>query len=190
MRYLMTLGAALALVAAPVAAQAQVGVLGGVSFGNVSNSGLLPGNVGPRTGFTLGIEAFTPGFLSFGVEGLYSQRGVSSSAGFDSRKLQYLDFPLLLRVKLPAPGLQPYAYVGPQLSYELSCDSGPGDCPGDRPHAPWAGVVGAGVQFGARNGIKVEGRYIYGLQNLDLNTITTAESYRERSFMILAGITF
>jgi hypothetical protein len=36
----------------------------------------------------------------------------------------------------------------------------------------------------------VEGRYVYGLTNLKLGTITEDESYKTRTFLILGGISF
>jgi len=191
MRYVMAGSVALALAAAPVASTAQVGVKAGASFGDVSNSGVLPGDVGRRSGFTIGVSAFTPGPLGLGLEGLYCQRGVSSQAGANSRELEYLDIPLLARVSIPTPGVAPYAYAGPQISYELACNAGDGDCPrGDRPQWPAAGVIGAGVALGGSTTVSVEARYIYGLHDLKLETVTAEESYRERSFMLLAGIAF
>lgn len=190
MRTLFAISAALALIAAPLPVDAQVGVKSGLSFGNVSNTGALPEELGVRTGFTIGVSAFTPGALALGVEGLYSQRGVSSQAGFQSRELEYLDLPLLLRLSIPA-GVSPYAYAGPQLSFELACNSGGGDCPrGDRPKSPQAAVIGAGVAFGVGPRVSIEGRYIYGLRDLDFETVTDGESFKERSFIILAGVTF
>lgn len=190
MRIIFATVTALALVGSPGAANAQVGVKSGLSFGNVSNSGLLPDEVGVRTGFTIGVSAFTAGALALGLEALYSQRGVSSQAGARSRELEYLDLPLLVRLNIPA-GVSPYAYAGPQLSYELACNSGEGDCPrGDRPKSPTAAVIGGGVAFGDRTKVSIEGRYIYGLQDLDIETVTDDASFKERSLMLLAGITF
>jgi hypothetical protein len=46
------------------------------------------------------------------------------------------------------------------------------------------------VAFGGDTQVSLEARYIYGLQDLEFETITAEESYRERSFMVLAGISF
>jgi hypothetical protein len=179
------------LAAAPVAVSAQVGVKAGASFGNVSSSGLLPGDVGRRTGFTVGVSAVTPGILGVGVEAFYSQRGVSADLALNSRELEYLDLVGLVRAQVPTPGIAPYAFAGPQISYELACNAGDGPCPGgDRTQWPTAGVIGAGVAFGGETRVSVEARYIYGLQDLELETVTSEESYRERSFAVLAGISF
>lgn len=183
--------AALALLTAPSLVSAQTfGIKGGASFGDVSNSGVLPGDVGGRTGFTIGVTAFTPGPLALGVEALYSQRGVTGDEATASRELEFIDIPLLVRASLPAP-VSPYVYLGPQISYELDCAAGDESCPGsDRPQWPTAGVIGAGVSFGTDARFSVEGRYIYGLTDLEFETVTAEESYEERSFMVLGAVTF
>jgi hypothetical protein len=38
--------------------------------------------------------------------------------------------------------------------------------------------------------LSVEGRYIYGLSDLDFDTVSDEDSYEERSFMILGAVTF
>lgn len=191
MRCITAMATSILLLATPLVGSAQVGVKSGMSFGDVSNSGLLPGDVGRRSGFTIGVSAFTPGPLGLGLEGLYSQRGVSSQAGAQSRELEYLDLPVFLRVQIPTPGLAPFAYAGPQVSYELACNAGAGECPrGDRPSYPKAGVVGGGVKFGSETTVSVEARYIYGLDDLHLETVSDEESYKERSFVVMAGISF
>jgi len=49
--------------------------------------------------------------------------------------------------------------------------------------------TGAGASLGGR-GLSLEGRYMYGLTDLKLSTVTSATSYHSRSFLILAGIPF
>jgi outer membrane protein with beta-barrel domain len=176
------------LILVPSVAVAQLGFKGGFSYGNVSNRGILPGALRERTGFAAGIAlANTRSLLGFGVEGLYAQRGVTSSTATDSRKLDYIDVPAYLRVNLPTPGLAPYAFAGPQVSFELHCSDA---CPSGRPKTTTAAVIGAGVRLGAQSAFSLEGRYLYGLTNLKLNTVTSSDSYKTRSFLILAGIEF
>lgn len=184
---LYTAAAALALFAAgPATAGAQGGGLalkGGLSYGNVSNGGLLPGQSGSRTGFAAGISATSGGMLALGIEALYAQRGVTS------RRLDYIDVPVYVRVALPVEQIQPFAYVGPQASYELKCGSDGIACPrAGRDRVTYAGVIGAGVRLG--HAVSLEGRYVYGLRDLRLNTITTSESYKTRSFMLLLAMGF
>ena len=124
--------AILALCAAPVLAQAQgggFGVKGGLSYGNVSNGGALPGSVTRRSGLAAGISLATGGLIGFGIEGLYAQRGVTSTVVTDSHQLDYIDVPVYLRIALPTAPISPFVYAGPQASYELKCGSDGGTCP-------------------------------------------------------------
>ena len=186
--------AAAVLCLAPAVASAQpggFGIKGGLSFGNVSNSGLLPGNVTQRTGFAFGVSGVTSGMLGIGAELLYAQRGVTSSVAADTRQLDYLDIPDYVRLALPMAAVTPFAYAGPQASFELKCGAGSFDCPDTgRPKATFAGVIGAGLRLGAGHGLSVEGRYVYGLTDLKLDTVSSSKSYQTRSFLLLAGIAF
>lgn len=175
--------AAAALIAVPSLSQAQVGVKAGLSFGNVSNSGVLPGDNGQRTGFAIGIGIQSPGpGLGFGLEALYAQRGVQS------RELDYIDVPIYLRLEATNDALSPFAYIGPQFSFEISCATdGDIDCPSGRPTTSYAGVIGAGLRFGVR-AMSLEARYVYGLSDLELDTVTSSDSYQTRSFLVLLGL--
>jgi hypothetical protein len=180
-------------VSVPAVSFAQgIALKGGLSFGNVSNSGVLPGNLDSRTGFAAGLALGTGrNALGIGLEGLYAQRGVTSSSGPDERKLDYIDVPAYVRVLFPTPGLAPFAYAGPQVSFEMRCQAGGVACPDSgRPSTTYAAVIGGGVRLGATSAFTVEGRYIYGLTDLKLSTVTSSESYRTRSFLILGGWAF
>ena len=183
-----------ALCAVPTFASAQgggFGIKGGLSYGSVSNSGALPGAVTQRSGVAIGVSLATGGAVGFGIEALYAQRGVTSPLAIASRQLDYLDIPAYVRLAMPSSVVSPFAYAGPQASFELKCGTSSGDCPDSgRPKAAFAGVIGGGVQFGALHGLSLEGRYVYGLTDLKLNTVSTAKSYQTRSFMLLAGIRF
>lgn len=184
--------AALCGAAPALHAQGGVAIKGGLSYGNVSNRGILPGNLDTRTGFAVGL-ALVPGasLLGIGVEGLYAQRGVEGANPPDTRKLDYVDVPVYLNVAIPTPGLAPFAYAGPQVSFELRCRTGDGACPAsDRPKTTYAAVIGGGIRLGTSGTFSVEGRYVYGLTDLKLSTVTSSTSYKTRSFLILAGFTF
>ncbi len=177
---------------APAQGGGGVALKGGFSYGNVSNRGVLPGNLRERTGFALGLSFGTGrNMLGFGVEALYAQRGVTNSGTTDERRLDYVDVPVFLRALFPTPGVAPYAYAGPQVSFELRCRAGGSACPNtDRPSTSYAAVIGGGARLGATSAITLEGRYIYGLSDLKLSTVTSSESYKTRSFLILAGWAF
>ncbi|HTC24114.1 MAG TPA: porin family protein [Gemmatimonadales bacterium] len=183
------------ILAAPTAllAQGEAGLKGGVSFGNISNKGLLPGNLKTRTGFAAGIYAgYRVGFFGVGLDALYAQRGASSDSSFATAqtKLDYVDVPVYLKVFVPAPLIQPFIYAGPQVSFEARCRMANGSaCPdaasSGRRKTDYAGVIGAGLRFG---GLGLEGRYVYGLRDLKISTATDPNSYKTRTFLILVNI--
>lgn len=184
---------ALALLAAPAVAHAQFGIKAGVAFGNISNKGLLPGNLKGRTGFAGGVSLESaPSIVGFGVEGLYSMEGLTSGSNTGGLKLSYISVPAYLRVMIPTPAIKPFAYLGPQVSFEVSCKSGDVDCAGDRKKTVFAGVIGAGVRLGGSTsqGFSLEGRYVYGLTDLKPSTVASSDSYKTRTFLILAGFHF
>ncbi len=169
-------------------ASAQTTIKAGVSHADVSNSGALPGDLGPRTGLTIGLafNGAQSGLLGLGFEGLYAQRGLDGTGG---PRLDYIDVPVYLRVMPSSVGINPFAYAGPQISFEVRCRVDGAACPDTgRPHTTYAAVIGAGISLG--HALSIEGRYIYGLKDLKLSTVSSTESYQNRSFEILAGISF
>ena len=180
--------------AAPLEAQigsadGSVGIKGGLSYGDVSNSGVFPGGARTRAGIAIGLAMLSGGPVGVGVEALYAQRGIVGSSG-NSRELDYIDVPVYLRVGMTAPEIQPFAYLGPQISVELQCGSNGGSCPSGRDKWSYAGVIGAGLRFERAAGVSLEARYVYGLSDLKLGTVTDSQNYQTRSFMVLLGIGF
>lgn len=179
--------------AAPASAQLEFGLKGGASFGNISNKGLLPGNLKTRTGWAAGASlGFRARLIGVGGEVLFAKRGLKSD-GTGDLKLDYVDIPVYLKIQAPTPGISPFGYLGPQVSFEVTCKVDNVDCAnGNRSKTDYAGVVGAGVKFGNESGVgfTAEARYIYGLKDLKLSTVTTSESFKTRSFLILGGIVF
>ncbi|HSE52549.1 MAG TPA: porin family protein [Gemmatimonadales bacterium] len=195
---LLAAGAFAALAAAPVAAQnawgSEVGIKGGLSFGNISNKGVLPGSLETRTGFAGGLYfGYSAPVVGIGFEALYAQRGLRSdeSIAVAETKLDYIDIPAYLKINIPTSGIRPFVYAGPQISFEVRCRTGAGaDCDDTSPRksTDYAAVIGAGLRLGRGTGISLEGRYVYGLQDLKLSTLTSSESYKLRTFMLLVGI--
>ena len=166
------------------------GLMTGLTFGDVSDDDLLPGDIAGRNGLTLLVSAFTPGQYAVGFDLLYSQRGVVGVPEPESREIDYLDLPVLFRVSAPAGRIAPFIVAGPQISYEIDCDAGPAACQGERPTWPWSAVVGAGFRLGTEGGLaaSVETRFIHGFTDLNLRPPGEPPGHRERSFMVLAGI--
>jgi hypothetical protein len=179
--------------AAPANAQVEFGVKGGLSFGNISNKGLLPGNLKTRTGFAAGVAlGWRARVIGVGAEALFARRGLKSD-GTGDLKLDYVDIPVYAKIQAPTPGVSPFGYIGPQVSFEVTCKVDDVNCTGgDRSKTDYAGVVGAGVKFGNEGGVgfTVEARYIYGLKNLKLSTVSSSDSFKTRSFLILGGLIF
>jgi len=179
--------------AAPASAQVEFGLKGGASFGNISNKGLLPGNLKTRTGWAAGASlGYRAGLVGIGGEALFAKRGLKSD-GTGDLKLDYVDIPVYLKIQAPTPGISPFGYIGPQVSFEVTCKVDNVDCAdGDRSKTDYAGVVGAGVKFGNEGGVgfTAEARYIYGLKDLKLGTVTSSEIFKTRSFLILGGVVF
>ncbi len=193
MKRSLALLAALALAPAAAHAQGGVGIKAGLSFGGVDNSGVAPGSLEGRAGYTIGLSLGTAGDsapIGLRLEGFYSRRGVDAANNPDSREIDFADVPLLVEFKLPIPGLAPYAYGGPQVSYQLRCATDRGDCPESNDGLSYAAVVGAGLRLGGTSAITIEGRYMYGLTNFRYEKVTSSSSYRTRQFLILAGVGF
>jgi hypothetical protein len=181
-----------ALCSLPVAARAQgLGILGGLSYGSVPNSNTSgAGSLDANSGFAVGVGAETGGMFGFGINALYAQRGYKSTIIGDSRKLSYVDVPLYFRFSIPNPVATPFALAGPQVALELNCDSNGGNCPSGRTKTTVDGVAAIGVKFPMLAGLSVQGRYIYGLQDLNYGTVSNQNNYRQRSFMLLLGLGF
>lgn len=178
----------LAAAAAPAGAQGGLALKAGLSYGTASNTGIAPGAT-QRSGFAVGVGISSGSLIGLGVDALYAQRGFTSSTAADTRRLDYIDVPVTLRVSLPTPGISPFAYAGPQGSYELQCGTGDGTCPeSGRPRLTYAGIIGGGARFGALGGLSVEARYVYGLSDLKLSTVQSSASYKTRSLLLLVGI--
>lgn len=172
----------------------EVGLKGGLAFGNISSKGVLPGSLKTRTGAAGGLYfGYTAPVVGVGLEALYAQRGLSSDQSLSDAetRLDYIDIPGYLKINIPTSGIRPFVYLGPQVSFEVRCKTaGGGACadPSTRKRTDYAGVIGAGLRFGRSTAVTIEGRYVYGLQDLKLSTVTSGESYKHRTFMILVGI--
>jgi hypothetical protein len=192
---IISAGIALA-VHSTLAAQAEYGLKAGASFGNISNKGLLPGNLKTRIGAAGGLFlGYRAKVIGFGIEALYAQRGARSdeSIADQSTHLDYVDIPGYVKVTIPTPGIRPFVYAGPQVSFEAKCRTAnnTAPCPDNdgRKKTDYAGIIGAGVRLGGKaTGLSLEARYVYGLSDLNLSTVTASESYKNRTFMLLVGL--
>jgi hypothetical protein len=179
--------------AVPVAANAQgFGVLAGYSYGSApASNNISVGTLKANDGFAIGIGGESSGIFRLGFNALYSQRGYTSSTPGYSQKLGYIDVPIYVKFNIPTPLISPFILAGPQGSFQISCDAGggAGSCPTSN-KTTYAGILAIGAKFGMLGGLSLQGRYVYGLQNLDYSTVSTASNYKSRSFQLLLGLGF
>jgi hypothetical protein len=177
-----------------LAAQAEYGLKAGASFGNIKNQGVFPGDLKTRIGAAGGLFlGYRAKVIGVGIEAMYAQRGARSDQSINDQwtHLDYVDIPAYLKVTLPTPGIRPFGYAGPQVSFEAKCRTANNTAPcpaAGRKKTDFAGIIGAGVRLGGSAGLSLEARYVYGLTDLKLSTVTSSESYKNRTFMILVGL--
>ena len=176
--------------AAPAIASAQVslGFKGGVSFGTLSNK--AP-DWKTRTGFAAGLALdIRASVIGIQPEVLYVQKGVefdgAPSASPDAPRLSYIEIPVLLKVTIPTPGIQPMFYAGPSVMFRLTCSFGGADCTNMVSSTDYGAVLGAGLRFGGNHGVTVEGRYTWGLK--DIHDPGAGVQQQTRTFLLLAGV--
>ena len=171
-------------------AQASFGVKGGLSFATLSNK--AP-DWKSRTGFAAGL-VLDPGSSLIGIqpEVLYVQKGVefdgSPSASSDAPQLSYIEVPVLVKITLPGPGVHLMAYAGPSMSFRLACSYDGVDCKDAVKSVDYGAVLGGGLRFGGTHGLTVEGRYIWGLN--DVKNLSAGVNQQTRTFLVLAGVAF
>lgn len=193
--------AAVALAAAPAAAEAQsgFGIVGGVNFATLSGDGA--GDAGHRTGLVLGGFAAIPlgNVLTFRPEVVYTQKGATYELAGVERGLQldYIEIPILLRIGVPV-GMGLHALAGPTMAFELSCSSEvegggvdlSGDCDDDEERKSFlvGGQVGAGVDLplGATV-LSLDGRYTFDLESFPENE---ADERSHRVWSVTASVGF
>jgi hypothetical protein len=172
-----------AAVAVPLSAEAQFTVKLGASFASTTESELVP-DVETRTGLAAGIGfGFRLGDGRFALhpELLYVQKGGKfGDAG--TLKIDELDVPLLLRFDVPIDVLSPYVHAGPQLEFELNCETAGDDCV-DTESFRWGAVLGLGARLGGL--VTLEARY-----NWTFNEISDELGSKPRTILLLLGLDF
>jgi len=193
----------------------SLGVKGGVNFSDFAGSDVSGDAVQGKTGFVGGLSvAFRFGDI-FEVQGefLYSQKGVkveeTGASGLTNGKisLNYMETPILLKAGLPTQGkFRPALYVGPAVSFEMSCDlSGTFDgqaadrscddqedgwVPKERKTFDWGLVFGAEAVYkvGRKTSLLFEVRYNLGLTSLEATEQNL--NIKNRALSLMAGVLF
>jgi hypothetical protein len=188
----------LLLSAAPSFAQGvSIGIKGGANAATIAFKG-EPDASARRWLPAIGAFAVLPvrWGLEFQPEVLYTMKGtrLRGSGAPSSVLLDYLEVPLLARVTMHAGGRRIYAVGGPTAAFrlrartrtEFSGSTEETDI-SDEVRRVDAGVAaGAGVEFGS---LAVEGRYTFGLSNIDTDAASGARA-RTRTVSLTAGCRF
>jgi hypothetical protein len=169
-------------------AQASLGIKGGLSFATLTNK--LP-DWKSRTGFAVGMALdLRSGMIGLQPEVLYVQKGVAldgtPSSSTTAPRLGYIDVPVLLKVTIAAPAIQPMFYAGPSVNFRLSCSFNGVDCKDATASTDYGVVLGGGVRLGGNHGLTLEGRYTWGLK--DVHDPGAGVKNETRTFLVLAGI--
>ena len=100
---------------------------------------------------------------------LYTVKGADSGTG--KLKFDYLEIPVLLKIRIPTGSVHPFVFAGPAFGFSLRALID-GVKISDMPTADYGAVLGAGLQLG--RSIHIDARYTMGLHKLaipDLDTI-------------------
>jgi hypothetical protein len=192
--------------------QMRFGLNAGVNFGNQSFSPEYFGNSKSyRLGFVVGTlaEIGFSEFWSIQLEPRYIQKGMKETGipvtiddpnpvGYVDQTiaLDYLEVPVLLKVKFGTSDFRPFAFAGPSIAFRLSARQNLEGYPINGPTDSDLGSlyqsidasfeIGGGTEYQISTFTAMFGgvRYSMGLSNLSSSTIGTVRSY---GFQILVG---
>jgi hypothetical protein len=171
---ILVIGAFAAVLVFPQSAAAGVkfGIKGGANIANVN------GNFSDSLSDWKNTVGFCGGIfleLNFGrvltvqPEVLYTMKGADTGTG--KLSFDYLEIPVLLKVRIPTGSIHPFVFAGPAFGFVLK-SVWEGIKIEDMPKADYSAILGAGLQLGGS--IHIDVRYTMGIQKLaipDLKTI-------------------
>lgn len=164
----------------------------------VSNASIQSGtSSSSKLGMTLGgyIEApVLPGFFYFQPELNYTQRGAENShfGSIASARLNYIEIPLLAKIKFMIPQVKPFILAGPSMAYLVGANVEGPAIDSSRSlfnSIEFSVVLGAGFTFQLGQGLDSPEatftvRYSSGINNV----ATQGGDWRSSALNILAGI--
>ncbi len=126
----VVLAAFVGLLAMPAPASAiQFGLKGGANAANLTGDDAKDINttLKNKVGFVGGVFLNFPlgSVLSIQLEGLYTMKGVTTTVTdvttYTSKLYaNYIEIPLLLKFRIPTPGISPFVFAGAAVSFKLS----------------------------------------------------------------------
>lgn len=150
-----------------------------------------------RVGFTGGIFlAFNMGsVVTIQWEALYTMKGATYTALDDSYtdKLyaDYIEIPLLLKLRIPTPGIQPFIFAGPSVGFKLSEKVEENGVPWTEDlfkNNDYGAIFGAGLNLG--RSFMIDVRYSLGLQKVIDTMGGDPVDYKNGVFAATVGIAF
>ena len=163
---LVTAFAALLALPQPAAADVRFGLKGGASIANVNGDFVdALGDWKSTVGFCGGIflEFNFGRVLTLQPEVLYTMKGADTGEG--KLKFDYIEIPVLLKLRLPTGHVHPFIFAGPAFGFTLK-SALEGIELEDFPKSDYSAVLGGGLQLG--RSIHIDIRYTMGLQKLEI----------------------
>jgi hypothetical protein len=185
----LVIGAFAAMLVFPQTAAADVrfGVKGGASIANV-NGDFVDGlsDWKSTVGFCGGIflEFNFGRVLTIQPEVLYTMKGADTGEG--KLKFDYLEIPVLLKLRIPMGSVHPFVFAGPAFGFNLKALI-EGIEIEDMPSSDYSAVLGGGLQLG--RSIHIDVRYTMGLQKLEIPDLETID-LKNGVFSATIGLAF
>jgi hypothetical protein len=164
----------------------KFGIKGGANVANVN--GNFADNVSnwkSRVGFCGGIflELNFGRLLTIQPEILYTMKGaeatlaVSPLAGTGKLRFDYLEIPILLKVRIPTGDIHPFVFAGPAIGFNVKSTfqdvTGNSSDVAGMKKVDYSAVFGGGLQLG--RSIHIDARYTLGLQKLEVPDLGTID---------------
>ncbi len=184
----------------PAAAGVQIGLKAGASMARPTGAdaqdplATLKDKVGFQGGLFLAVNFSR--IFAIQWEVLYTMKGATYVALDDSYtdKLyaDYIEVPLLLKLRIPTPGLQPFVFAGPSVGFKLREKWEQNGVPMTETllkDNDYGAIFGAGVNFG--RSFMLDLRYSLGLQKV-ISTVEgeTAPDFKNGVWSASVGIAF
>lgn len=172
---ILAIGAFAAMLVLPQTAAAGVkfGIKGGANIANVNgNFSESLADWKSSVGFCAGIflELNFGRILTIQPEVLYTMKG--ADAGTGKLKFDYIEIPVLLKIRIPIGSIHPFIFAGPAFGFNLKAVLD-GIEVEDMPKADYSAVLGGGLQLG--RSIHIDARYTMGLQKLAIPALDTID---------------
>ena len=181
----------------------SIGAKAGVNIANLSFDPDVPAGItkSNRVGFKFGaiLELGVGGPVFIALEPLFAQKGAKAEGqgGNLAIEANYLEIPVLLKLKFGVAGVKPYVFAGPNIGFLLSANlhqeaggqTADTDIKSTTTSTDFALDVGAGAQFSATKfvAITADARYSLGLSNTN-NDPMDPTTVKTTGIQILVGV--